>query len=234
MLDSQSRANTTTKPGQPDGAPRIFMLLCGIQSTLIAPVHHILATLWGHDPRNLPWRFAKSPKTHPLFARAACWDRIFLTGLEEPLGSIPVWASTRNINRAKLSVVGLVSTKGPRGQQLHPPSWCPHIPPNTTSRSRKRPCASLLASPRLEITSKGDTMKNSPQDSSDNNTVSQPQEDGGGLAVRARRLWHCPIDSNLANLPLLACCLVTGLLDTTMFQGKKLFLPFLFASVPPG
>lgn len=64
-------------------------------------------------------------------------------------------------------------------------------------------------------------MKSELQDAP-GDTTPPPQEDGRGLAVRARRLWQCPIDGNLANLPLLACCLVTGLLDTTMFQGKRL------------
>lgn len=61
-----------------------------------------------------------------------------------------------------------------------------------------------------------------------------------GLAARARRQLLSPIDDNLANLPMLVCCFVTGLLDTTMFQGKRLFSEFCvffggfsFLSLPP-
>lgn len=43
------------------------------------------------------------------------------------------------------------------------------------------------------------------------------------LAKRPRQHWKSPIDARLANLPLLACCFVTGLLDTTMFQGEHRF-----------
>lgn len=38
-------------------------------------------------------------------------------------------------------------------------------------------------------------------------------------APRLRHMWQEPVDASLANMPLLACCFVTGLLDTTMFQG---------------
>lgn len=42
-----------------------------------------------------------------------------------------------------------------------------------------------------------------------------------GLAQSLRRRWDGIIDLSLANVPLLACCFITGLLDTTMFQGEK-------------
>lgn len=42
-----------------------------------------------------------------------------------------------------------------------------------------------------------------------------------GPSPSLRRRWDGIIDLSLANLPLLACCFITGLLDTTMFQGEK-------------
>lgn len=44
---------------------------------------------------------------------------------------------------------------------------------------------------------------------------------GSGLLQSLRRRWDGIIDLSLANIPLLACCFITGLLDTTMFQGEK-------------
>ncbi|POS79634.1 hypothetical protein DHEL01_v201971 [Diaporthe helianthi] len=45
-----------------------------------------------------------------------------------------------------------------------------------------------------------------------------------GVSQSLGRRWHGTIDLNLANIPLLACCLVTGLLDTTMFQAYGTFV----------
>lgn len=42
-----------------------------------------------------------------------------------------------------------------------------------------------------------------------------------GLSRSLRRRWDGVVDLSLANVPLLACCFITGLLDTTMFQGEK-------------
>lgn len=42
-----------------------------------------------------------------------------------------------------------------------------------------------------------------------------------GFSQSLRRRWDEIIDLSLANIPLLACCFITGLLDTTMFQGEK-------------
>jgi hypothetical protein len=42
-----------------------------------------------------------------------------------------------------------------------------------------------------------------------------------GFSQSLRRRWDEIIDLSLANIPLLACCFVTGLLDTTMFQGER-------------
>ncbi|ROW13944.1 hypothetical protein VPNG_04034 [Cytospora leucostoma] len=39
-----------------------------------------------------------------------------------------------------------------------------------------------------------------------------------------RRRWTTIIDSSLANVPLLGCCFITGLLDTTMFQAYGTFV----------
>lgn len=68
--------------------------------------------------------------------------------------------------------------------------------------------------------------ENTPQILTSNTASEEASEDQKkhGFAVRVRRQLLSPIDDNLANLPMLACCFVTGLLDTTMFQGKRLFL----------
>lgn len=42
---------------------------------------------------------------------------------------------------------------------------------------------------------------------------------------RLQRRWNTIIDASLANVPLLGCCFITGLLDTTMFQGKMASIP---------
>lgn len=42
-----------------------------------------------------------------------------------------------------------------------------------------------------------------------------------GLGPAVRRRWNGTIDLSLTNIPLLACCFITGLLDTTMFQGEE-------------
>lgn len=46
-------------------------------------------------------------------------------------------------------------------------------------------------------------------------------EASSGLSHSMRRRLDGIVDLSLANVPLLACCFITGLLDTTMFQGKK-------------
>ncbi|KKY34855.1 hypothetical protein UCDDA912_g05164 [Diaporthe ampelina] len=45
-----------------------------------------------------------------------------------------------------------------------------------------------------------------------------------GLSQSLRRRWEGIIDPSLANVPLLACCFITGLLDTTMFQAYGTFV----------
>lgn len=42
------------------------------------------------------------------------------------------------------------------------------------------------------------------------------------LGTQFRRRWQAPIDANLAHIPILFCCVCTGLLDTVMFQGKQI------------
>ncbi|CAN8102914.1 unnamed protein product [Discula destructiva] len=44
------------------------------------------------------------------------------------------------------------------------------------------------------------------------------------LSTRLQQRWQAPINSDLANIPLLACCFCTGLLDTTMFQAYGTFV----------
>lgn len=51
-------------------------------------------------------------------------------------------------------------------------------------------------------------------------TGSSGLEADSSLSQSLRRRWSGIVDLSLANVPLLACCFVTGLLDTTMFQGK--------------
>ena len=51
-----------------------------------------------------------------------------------------------------------------------------------------------------------------------------PSETKEGLV---QRRWSTPIDASLANFPLLGCCFITGLLDTTMFQGKLITYFFM-------
>ncbi|KAK2604088.1 hypothetical protein N8I77_007046 [Diaporthe amygdali] len=45
-----------------------------------------------------------------------------------------------------------------------------------------------------------------------------------GLGTAVRRRWNGTIDLSLTNIPLLACCFITGLLDTTMFQAYGTFV----------
>lgn len=52
-------------------------------------------------------------------------------------------------------------------------------------------------------------------------TGSSGHEADSSLSQSLRRRWNGIVDLSLANVPLLACCFVTGLLDTTMFQGKE-------------
>lgn len=58
-----------------------------------------------------------------------------------------------------------------------------------------------------------------PQESSDNEQFGSKAK--SGLSQSLSRLWDGVIDLSLANIPLLACCFITGLLDTTMFQGEQ-------------
>lgn len=44
---------------------------------------------------------------------------------------------------------------------------------------------------------------------------------GASLSYSMRRRLDGIVDLSLANVPLLACCFITGLLDTTMFQGEN-------------
>lgn len=62
-------------------------------------------------------------------------------------------------------------------------------------------------------------IDNQPQDSSENEQFSSKAD--SGLSQSLRRRWDGVIDLSLANIPLLACCFITGLLDTTMFQGEQ-------------
>lgn len=62
-------------------------------------------------------------------------------------------------------------------------------------------------------------VNNQTQEASENGQF-EPKADLG-LFHSMRRRWDGIIDVSLANVPLLACCFITGLLDTTMFQGKK-------------
>lgn len=59
-------------------------------------------------------------------------------------------------------------------------------------------------------------MEESKQPSTGNSSF-DPRETNEGLI---QRRWSTLIDASLANIPLLGCCFITGLLDTTMFQGK--------------
>lgn len=58
-----------------------------------------------------------------------------------------------------------------------------------------------------------------PQEASESGQSESKAE--SGLSQSFRRQWDGIIDLSLANVPLLACCFITGLLDTTMFQGEK-------------
>lgn len=48
----------------------------------------------------------------------------------------------------------------------------------------------------------------------------EPKADSG-ISSSMRRQLGGIVDLSLANVPLLACCFITGLLDTTMFQGER-------------
>lgn len=61
-------------------------------------------------------------------------------------------------------------------------------------------------------------VDNNPQEASENGQFESKADPG--LFHSMRRRWDGIIDLSLANVPLLACCFITGLLDTTMFQGK--------------
>lgn len=63
-------------------------------------------------------------------------------------------------------------------------------------------------------------MVSNQQQEARENGHSESQVDSG-LPKSLRRRWDEIIDLSLANVPLLACCFITGLLDTTMFQGEK-------------
>lgn len=62
-------------------------------------------------------------------------------------------------------------------------------------------------------------VENQPREASENGQFESKAELGYSHTIR-RRLDGI-VDLSLANIPLLACCFVTGLLDTTMFQGEK-------------
>lgn len=59
------------------------------------------------------------------------------------------------------------------------------------------------------------------QEASTGNLPFDPHETDGG---RLQRRWNTIIDASLANVPLLGCCFITGLLDTTMFQAYGTFV----------
>lgn len=60
------------------------------------------------------------------------------------------------------------------------------------------------------------------QQEANNNGIFEAKADSGFTQVLRRR-WDGTIDVSLANIPLLACCFITGLLDTTMFQGEETY-----------
>lgn len=62
-------------------------------------------------------------------------------------------------------------------------------------------------------------VEGQPQEASESGQSESQAE--SGLSQSLRRRWDGIIDLSLANVPLLACCFITGLLDTTMFQGEK-------------
>ncbi|KAI3399727.1 hypothetical protein diail_5794 [Diaporthe ilicicola] len=62
-----------------------------------------------------------------------------------------------------------------------------------------------------------------PMQEANKNEVSESRADYGFTQVQKRR-WSGTIDASLANIPLLACCFITGLLDTTMFQAYGTFV----------
>ncbi|KAF3766595.1 hypothetical protein M406DRAFT_291085 [Cryphonectria parasitica EP155] len=55
------------------------------------------------------------------------------------------------------------------------------------------------------------------------NASSDSQSDRS-FVKRSLQQLRLPVDGNLANLPLLACCFITGLLDTTMFEAYGTFV----------
>ncbi|KUI53805.1 hypothetical protein VP1G_01114 [Cytospora mali] len=63
-------------------------------------------------------------------------------------------------------------------------------------------------------------MENSQQPSPGNSDLDPNEKNGGQF----RQRWTTLVDLSRANLPLLGCCLVTGLLDTTMFQAYGTFV----------
>lgn len=62
-------------------------------------------------------------------------------------------------------------------------------------------------------------VESQPQEASESGQSELPTE--AGFSQSLKRRWDGIIDLSLANVPLLACCFITGLLDTTMFQGEK-------------
>jgi hypothetical protein len=59
-----------------------------------------------------------------------------------------------------------------------------------------------------------------PHVASENGQLEAEPKTRQGLSQFVKRQWDGIIDLSLANIPLLACCFITGLLDTTMFQGE--------------
>ncbi|KAG6364243.1 hypothetical protein INS49_005842 [Diaporthe citri] len=65
-------------------------------------------------------------------------------------------------------------------------------------------------------------VENQQQEASENGQY-EPKADSG-LSYSMRRRLDDIVDLSLANVPLLACCFITGLLDTTMFQAYGTFV----------
>ncbi|KAK7699043.1 hypothetical protein SLS64_011956 [Diaporthe eres] len=65
-------------------------------------------------------------------------------------------------------------------------------------------------------------VDNQQQEASENGQF-EPKADSGISSSMRRRLDGI-VDLSLANVPLLACCFITGLLDTTMFQAYGTFV----------
>ncbi|KUI68963.1 hypothetical protein VM1G_03742 [Cytospora mali] len=63
-------------------------------------------------------------------------------------------------------------------------------------------------------------IENSQHPSPGNSNLDLNENNGGQF----RKRWTTPVDLSRANFPLLGCCLVTGLLDTTMFQAYGTFV----------